>query len=574
MQDTGQDILEQTATKTNIQRRMDSANETLQKVKTDVSLAKEQLDKKTFKDAAKVGKNLIEKGKNLGNEAAALDKSVIQTLSQNQTPNAYSEAILSSNMAQIRGDFSTVSGKKEAKDAVLKELNSQFNNIKKAPDQATAWSMLLELRSNLGDIFRGTNEPRIRKLQAQTRDVINDMLYKEGAGGIPEAEVARAVYMASYDAKNTGAKLLRQSPTGRELITDPKKAKSLLANEEATDVVGKVVDEADAPVIRQAAEVAQQTPTQKRMLVEQAEPVTSAKQGVKTAKEEKLSLKQQEAEKLAGKADARISLAEDKLDEAVSRKVRDVTEGTQDKLQSIFTKQKQREIDDAVAAIRRGVSPTEEGMKALKNNTNLTDTDIQAVIDKNVTIKKGGTGFQAMQDVEKVDPKIRGTVITPEDWTKAMRAAEISVDENMRNKAAAIVNNNTSKSVDEKLTMLGKLIGVAASWKTRIPLLGSVITKELDKAMKSNKAIDVVSHVATVLKIAEEKGLDLNNLKDKKVVIDKIMEGIEKYGGRDTLRSFAKQRAKAEEKKGQSSKVDDAVFKRYLDSRSEEKSKK
>ena len=507
---TGSEMVQDFEAKAASQKKVVDATKSLKDAETSTKLATEQFEKGAMNNASEVGKRQLTLSKELNKKAADLNISVRKQLAAENLPNAYTPEVIKETVNDMRDRLSSVSGSSEDKAKILKAFQDRLEDVSKDPDMATAWSKMLSLRADIPDMFRNSTDKRVARMGSDARGVVNDLLYSGRVADIPEAQLSRELFVKGYDAQTIGRRLTKAGVTGRNVVAAPNKAKALLKSEEDVGAILNSVAPEDASIIRQASDVTQTTPTQKKVAIANTPAVQEADAAVGAAKQGSVEVAGSKVVRQADKTDKKIDLTMRTINKKLEDTSAQIKDATNKNVNKLTLDTELRHVQNAVGDIQDGVMPKEAGIKAVLNGTGLTMTDIKQAVKTNALIKDTDKGYEALQEAGSMYG--RGNVVTDEIYDQALAAAKIAKESpDSMKQAKAILTGKTSNNINKKNTLVGSIAGTVAALTLKVPMLGSALSKEVNKALKSDSALEVLTAMTTAIKIAEERNIKLNS---------------------------------------------------------------
>jgi hypothetical protein len=344
----------------------------------------------------------------------------------------------------------------------------------------------------------------------QVNQTARDFLYSREVG-VPAADKANELYMEGYDISGVAKNMTRKNITGRGTMTAPGKASSIMSMPDSLEEIEalNITEELKQPMRdlwNRKRQLAGEVATQ----VKQAPEVQQAVGQAEQIKQTKKGMDIEEIERQAQLKDKKLGLKQETVETKLTQREQDLRDAAERKLEKIDLTQQSKAVQDAVSAMMRGDEPGEPGRSAITLGTGIKASDIDAVIKS----KQTTGGVAQLQAAKQVDPSLLRGKILPEDIEATIAGATMGISPETRKIVKAMLKGRTE--VDQVanpnlLKPLGQVLGVGVSYFARVPLLGSGIISEVNRALKTPNAIDALTGVANILKKAEEQGISLTD---------------------------------------------------------------
>lgn len=511
LEETGEALKARKLRQMDVKDAMQAADTLVRDARSAASLAIQRADRASAEEASRIAQNeLIPLGKQLRKDAAEMEKVALKDLYTQKIPNKYSREDADKFMVEITTIANNLEMGSGERQKLLDLAEVVRENMVRSDFMGDAWGSLLEFKHS--DVMQ-----RLRKaggknsfVHSQVNQTVRDFLYSREVG-VPSADKANELYMEGYDISGVAKNMTRKNITGRGTMAAPGKAASVMTLPDSLEEIEalNIPEELKQPMRdlwnrkRQlAGEVAAQA--------KQAPEVQQAVGQVEQLKQSKKGMDIEEIERQAQLKDKKRGLKQEIIETKLTQREQDLRDATERKLEKIDLTQQSKAVQDAVNAMMRGDEPGELGRSAITLGTGIKSSDIDAVIKS----KQTSGGVAQLQAAKQVDPSLLRGKILPEDIDTTIAGATMGISPETRKTVNAMLKNRTSVDLTANpgfLKQLGQVLGVGVSYFARVPLLGSGIISEVNRALKTPNAIDALTGVANILKKAEEQGIPLTD---------------------------------------------------------------
>ena len=553
------------AAKADAGARLADAQETLKEARNFARISMQRAQQSTAEEASRIAKEeLLPLERQMRNKAGKMREDAYRELSETRKDNPYTADDADAFATEAGFIMSGLEENSSLRDQIVERMASIEKQMSHSRFAAGPWGSLISFDKELSSRIKAMGQSEKRNALIKLRRLTQEAIHSADID-VPAVQAANQLFKDAYDIRGAAKNMTKKAGiTGREGLpaVDARRASTALGAPEAMGDISAMpaVPGEFKDVFGQVAKDSQELPAEMATRLKADPLVGEAAQGVRQAREgmgridaDPRVMEQQQAvgqaeqvlgqmsrqdiEREASRKSGKLGMKGEKIESTLAAKQADADRKLSKVLSDVEFENEAAPVKRAVGLMLAGDEPGEMGRAAMKLRTALTDADIDAVLASRKARGKGGVA--ELEPLVGAAPEVVGRKILPEEQSLTLEGAKLGVSNEAREQARTFLTGLTAEDVAKDkgvIRALTELTGVAASYYTRIPLLGGAIIKEVNTALKSPNALEALTAVARILKDADDKGVDMMNPALRKKILDNLAQYTLQSAGRQDAR--------------------------------------